>query len=169
MKTFSQAGQDLFVLKSLKNKRDGFFIDVGCYEAELINNTILLEKDFNWNGISIDIRFFDYSNRKCKFVNKNALEIDYISLFKESGVPEIIDYLSLDTDASSAECLIKLPFQKYSFRVLTIEHDFYRFGDTLRKTQRNFLFEMGYEIVYPDVCCVSGEPFEDWWINPKHV
>ena len=54
-KNYSQANQDMFVLMMLDGKRNGTFLEIGAHEPINISNTYLLEKDFDWNGISIDI------------------------------------------------------------------------------------------------------------------
>ena len=58
MESYSQCGQDLFVI-NLLNKDNGTFLDLGCYLPKKINNTYLLETK-GWKGVSIDI--IDYSN-----------------------------------------------------------------------------------------------------------
>ena len=40
-----------------KNKKEGFFIDVGCYHQTHRNNTFLLYKK-GWQGINVDIHSF---------------------------------------------------------------------------------------------------------------
>ena len=46
-----QSEQDKFVCKILKNKTDGFFIEVGSNRPIRINNTYVLESSLNWTGI----------------------------------------------------------------------------------------------------------------------
>jgi len=47
MNSNSQAAQDIFVLKCLKNKTEGTFVEIGSHDPILINNTYLLEKTYN--------------------------------------------------------------------------------------------------------------------------
>lgn len=47
----SQLNQDIFVLKSLNFKKNGFFVEIGAADGINLSNTYLLEKQFNWNGI----------------------------------------------------------------------------------------------------------------------
>ena len=56
-KTYSLFGEDLVALKFFKNKKKGFYIDIGCYHPTHINNTYLLYKK-GWNGINIDVSQF---------------------------------------------------------------------------------------------------------------
>ena len=50
-------GEDLFINNFFKNKKKGFYIDVGCYHPIHRNNTFLLYKK-GWRGINIDIHKF---------------------------------------------------------------------------------------------------------------
>ena len=56
-KTYSLLGEDLAALKFFKNKKKGFYVDIGCYHPTYINNTYLLYKK-GWNGINIDVSQF---------------------------------------------------------------------------------------------------------------
>ena len=47
----SQLGQDLQVLKFYKNKKEGFFIEIGASDGIDLSNTYLLETQYNWKGI----------------------------------------------------------------------------------------------------------------------
>jgi len=55
-KTYSMDGEDLIIFDYFKNKKEGFFIDVGCYHPYNGNNTKLLY-DRGWSGINIDLDF----------------------------------------------------------------------------------------------------------------
>lgn len=56
-KSYSMDGEDLIIFDYFKNKKKGFFIDVGCYHPIHRNNTFLLYKK-GWQGINIDIHSF---------------------------------------------------------------------------------------------------------------
>lgn len=47
----AQLFQDLFVLFSLSQKREGFFVEFGATDGVELSNTLLLERSYNWNGI----------------------------------------------------------------------------------------------------------------------
>jgi FkbM family methyltransferase len=47
----AQLYQDLFVLWSTQEKRNGYFVDIGACDGVLLSNTLLLEKEFGWQGI----------------------------------------------------------------------------------------------------------------------
>ena len=62
-KSFSQEGEDKFLLEYFKDRINGFYIDVGAFHPYRINNTYLLYKK-GFRGINIDISatsidFFD--------------------------------------------------------------------------------------------------------------
>ena len=56
-KTYSMDGEDLFINNYFKDKKNGFYVDVGCYHPIHRNNTFLLHKK-GWYGINIDIHKF---------------------------------------------------------------------------------------------------------------
>ena len=45
------------------------------------------------------------------------------SVLSDCNAPRVIDYWSLDTEGSELTILKSFPFDKYSFRVLTVEHN----------------------------------------------
>ena len=79
--SYSQAKQDLFVLEQTKNKRNGLFLEIGANSATSEgNNTYLLESQYNWYGISIELESrynYSWQTRTAKYFNMNALDFDY--------------------------------------------------------------------------------------------
>ena len=51
--SYSQAAQDLFVLKVLNNKKNGTFLEIGSRHPIIANNTYLLENQYNWKGVMV--------------------------------------------------------------------------------------------------------------------
>jgi len=157
MDFYSQIGQDRLVLKYLKNKKNGTFVDIGCGFPKYINNTYILENEFDWSGISIDLLMYTEQDglswndcRKTKLIVNNALSINYSTLFKENNLPINIDYLSMDLEPPdlSLECLFKIPFDEYNFNIITFEVDKNREGDENRINQsRKFLTSKGYTLI----------------------
>jgi hypothetical protein len=171
---YSQAYQDMFVLSMLNGKRNGTFVEIGTFHPTEISNTYLLEKQYGWNGISIDINdIVDYNNvRTSKLIIEDALKIDYSKLFKEHNLPNHIDYLQLDIEPpnNTLECLKRIPFDEYTFSVITFETDSYYSGNTISDISRKILDDNGYELIVADVCNHDIiYPFEDWYVNPKFV
>ena len=65
--SFSQTGIDLLLNNIFKNKKNGFYIDVGCNHPIFNNNTYLLYKR-GWSGVNIDLDY-DCINLFKKFRN----------------------------------------------------------------------------------------------------
>ena len=169
---YSQAGQDIFVLSLFDNDYKGWFVDIGCFVPKFLNNTCRLEEK-GWEGISLDIRELSeyWKIRKTPFVSADALKTDYLKLFDMYNLPQVIDYLSLDIEGNGDRFnALKRVFQSNrEFKVITLEHDSYRGYDGNEKLpQRKFLIENGYFLLCSDVF-LSGNPFEDWWVNPKFL
>jgi len=169
---YSQAGQDLFVLSLIKDAGRHYFVDVGCWLPDRINNTFLLEKN-GWYGISVDILDLkkEWEIRNTPFVQENALSTDYEKLFDNNSLPNVIDYLNVDIEGNGDRFLtLKKIFESNrEFKVITIEHDVYRgYREAEQIPQREFLSKAGYVLLCSDVR-LSNNPFEDWWVNPKYV
>lgn len=173
---YSDAKQDQFAANILKFKRDGYCVDIGSCHSVISNNSYYFQ-GLDWTSISIEIeRGYNesYSTRtNGVHLNKNALEVNYKETFEEYEFPKSIDYLSLDIDTLSLDVLKILPLDEYRFKVITIEHDAYLFGDEYRDPQRNILTSHGYLLVCSNVYVeqpgYEGKecPFEDWWIDPS--
>lgn len=52
--SFSQHAQDVLVSQLTSGKTGGVFVDIGCNDPLRFNNTVLLERQFGWTGLSID-------------------------------------------------------------------------------------------------------------------
>lgn len=173
---FSEAFQDLFVLHALKGKRKGSFLEIGAGDPFLKNNTALLEKQFNWKGILIDVdeeKIISLKKeRKSSVVKKDARTIDYIKLLSKHKMPKVIDYLQLDCDPTefTYETLLQIPFDTYKFRVITYEHDYYLDkSKSFRRKSREFLESKGYKLVLGNVAPDEWKAYEDWWVHPDLV
>ena len=102
---------------------------------------------------------------------------DYKSLFEERNYPKQIDYLQLDIDPCEAtfHALKQIPFDDYRFSVITYEHELYRasangcgIDDIWQKESAKIFEKYGYERVIKNVANM-GNPYEDWWVDPKVV
>jgi len=73
-KSFSQIGQDLWVLEMTNYKREGFFVEFGASDGILLSNTYLLETEFDWKGICAEPnpRFFEKLNENRRCIRSNA-------------------------------------------------------------------------------------------------
>jgi FkbM family methyltransferase len=89
----SQLGQDLFVLETLKQKKNGFFIEIGAGNGKYLSNTYLLEREYNWDGILVEPNNSSFKActnlRHCKVINKLILNSEMATvLFHEKRIGE---------------------------------------------------------------------------------
>ena len=171
---WSQSMQDIFVMSMLDGKRNGVYVEIGADQPRVISNTYLLEKDFDWSGISFEldadkVAFFN-TIRENKCQCQDATRFDYDVLFLERNYPPQIDYLSVDIDPAdqTLRALQRLPWDRYRFSVITFETDIWHDGADVQDEQINFLEGLGYEMVVRNVAN-ERNPYEDWWIDPQVV
>lgn len=174
LNSYSQVGQDLFVIEKTKNLKNGLYVDIAAGHPTHINNTFLLEKDYGWNGISIELDGCwneEWKKRKSIFLNINAFSLDYNSVFdnflnKHNIKNKHFNYLSLDLEPPELtnKLLHFLPLQSYTFDVITYEHDSYRVGDKFKNDAKEYLQSLGYILEKENIEC-QNNIFEDWYIK----
>ena len=173
---YSQIYQDMFTLSMHNGKNYGTYLEIGAGDYKYGNNTYLLEKEFDWSGISIDfnkahVETFNNIRKKC--LCKDATKIDYIKLLNQNYESTNIDYLQLDCDPPNItfDILTKIPFNNYKFGVITYEHDYYNDNTgNYREKSRDFLKEKGYKLIAGNISSYEDKcPFEDWWVHPELV
>ena len=181
MTRISPSAQENFVLDLLKEKREGYYVELGAFHSTKGSNTYFLENDYDWKGVSFEIveEFHKEisENRKNPCILGDATKFDYIKYFEENNFPKQIDYLQVDIDAGygmdgrpignpylTLHGLIAVPINKYRFTVITFEHDanMYWKNNVMRDVQREILDSLGYSLV------VRTE-HEDWWVDPKVI
>ena len=175
-----QAEQDKFVLSVLKDKTNGFFLEIGSNHPIEINNSYVLENTYGWNGIMVeydDKYLNDYKKHRPNSIHviKNAYKVDYKNLLLTNNVPSIIDYLQIDLDeknGSTIKVLNKLDtdiMDEYKFSIVTFEHDIYSSNKHDTRLQSRKIFDKrGYLRVFSDVND-EGCPYEDWYVHPDLV
>lgn len=159
-----------FALRFLNDKKNGVFVEIGACDYRHGNNTYLLEKEFEWHGVAIDIRenfVNQYNlNRKSKCILGDAITYNWDKYFEQNNFPNRIDYLQIDIDKSppyaNLLALINMPLARYRFSTITLEHCANMDPRLLkmRDIQREILYSYGYIIV------AAGYD-EDWWIDSQ--
>ncbi len=172
---YSEASQDLFVVRMTQSKRQGTYVEIGSGHPIHSNNSYLLESEYGWRGVSVElstslVQEFGVT-RVNPVVNSDATLLDYSTLFKRYNLPKVIDYLQIDIDPAlqSLETLRRIPFQEYKFSVITFEHDRYRANRKIAKESRKILHGFGYNLVVKNLTLDTLKPFEDWWVHPDLV
>ncbi|MFA6919324.1 MAG: FkbM family methyltransferase [Patescibacteria group bacterium] len=69
--SYSQRGEDLILNKFLKNKKEGFYVDVGANDPNRFSNTKIFY-DKGWRGINIEPDF----NNCQKFIRERSRDIN---------------------------------------------------------------------------------------------
>ena len=174
IESYSQAKQDLFVLKALKYKREGTFLEIGANHPIEISNTYLLETRYGWKGLMIEqnprfVQLYESERPNSEYIIDNAVTIDYNRALE--NYPRDMDYLQIDLEVDNMSTLNTLlnlndsALKTHRFAVITFEHDRYR-GDFFRTRDlsRIILQDLGYVLLFPDILF-----FEDWYIHPDLV
>lgn len=144
-----------------------------CWHKELkINRTACIEIKCIWKDSNSNVQFNEVSNAALSTITKfnksdfHALErktgkiysvntISLNDLLKKYNAPKIIDYLSIDTEGSEFEILSNFNFSKYTFRVISCEHNYTSDREKIYK----LLSKNGYRRVYQNLSM-----FDDWYI-----
>lgn len=165
--------QDMFVLSILDGKQNGTFVEIGSGHPVLFNNTLLLEKEFGWKGISLDnsermCHIFSRS-RSSTVVLADGATTDYRALFKQQCLEQRIDFLRINAEHASLDALGLIPFNKYEFSVLQFQHNAVWWGTNIRDESRKILSKMGYILMVSDVAVDEKASYEDWWVHPDYA
>lgn len=136
-----------------------------------------IDKRCVWKDSNIDLLFSEYTSpefSKVKEKRQNESELSHAvvsktykvstvslqDLLSEHRAPNIIDYLSIDTEGSEYEILREFDFEKYSFKVITIEHNYTSSRGRIYK----LLTTNGYIRVHKDI-----SKFDDWYLNSRFI
>ena len=104
---YSQYGQDEFLNKKFfKDKKNGFFIDIGAHNGIYFSNTYFFEKNLSWRGICIEPnpnRFKELLNNRPLSVCLNCCVSNYCgeaSFLCINGYSEMLSglYLAYDSE-----------------------------------------------------------------------
>jgi tetratricopeptide (TPR) repeat protein len=172
----SQVFQDMFVLMALNGKTKGKYLEIGAHEPIVHSNTYILEKYFDWEGISLEIdsnlvnKFNGTRDNFCLL--QDATNADYDKILSDANLGTDWDYLQLDCEppSNTFSALQQIPFEKYRFAIIIYEHDYYCDETKLyRDKSRKYLESKGYELAVDNISSDDNSPFEDWWVHPDLV
>ena len=189
----AQAGQDVFVDKILHHQEGGHFVDIGAGTGGLparttgfYSNTYFFEKYRNWNGIAIDYdkNWFNAVKyqRTCTCLCTDLMHENINNVLEENNCPDKIDYLSIDVDDAQWTVFDELDWDKYKFKILTLEHNLFQSFEDCGQNHgiehrekikyeyahyRERLTGLGYKILWGNVILDDYGPVEDWWVNEE--
>lgn len=103
MKFIGQKGQDKWVIDTIFNyKTGGYFVDLAATDGVAINNTLLLERKLNWDGICIEPnpKYYDKlkKNRNCNVTDIVVDKANDIEIKFRIDNGELGGIVDIDTD-----------------------------------------------------------------------
>ena len=127
--------------KLVKNRKNSICFSEAVYNKSGLTLSFDIANNFNLlSGISNHID----CHRSSVDSNKTSIQvktITLIDLLNTANAPSFIDYMSLDTEGSEYEILKNFDFEKYTFGLIDIEHNYIE----PRRTQiKNLLLSNGY-------------------------
>jgi FkbM family methyltransferase len=106
-----------------------------------------------------DFKSIDNHDRR----SSKEYEVETVSLndlLSHHGAPREIDYLSIDTEGSEFTILQNLDFSRWSFKIITVEHNFQK----RRNAIHSLLASHNYIRIFEEVSC-----FDDWYLNTNFI
>jgi len=141
--------------KRLKENRPNADVEELCVWG-VSNQTLLFNETETSELSTVDV-YSDSDLHSKKRKSGNRYQVQTISLndlLEKYNAPTNIDYLSIDTEGSEFEILNAIDFNRYSFRVITCEHNY--------SPQREQIYELlvknGYKRKFENI---SG--WDDWY------
>lgn len=173
----SEFKQDVIADKFLKEKRNGFFVDIGASYYEQCNNTYFFEKEREYRGVAVEMNStfcqeWPAHRPNTILINEDATKVDYVKVLAEANAPDMIDFLSVDIDPNTAtwEALKKVMDTKYTFGVIAFEVDYG--GDlqnkdrfSVRDPSRSYLVARGYVLVCELFANGGAYHVDDIWVH----
>lgn len=154
-------------------KQPGYFLEIGCWNGELISQTMYLERFKGWKGLCVDPFPTNFERRECELCARAVSadgaprefikvsidrryggDVSYFSGFRDSiqvhwplisefcdyeqiwvetitfvqlcaqyGVPDYVDFLSIDTEGSELEIFKSIDFSCHRFGMIMFEHN----------------------------------------------
>lgn len=107
-------------------------------------------------GENSGISSFVSQSRKVRGTSYEVETLSLNDLLHDHDAPEKIDYISIDTEGSEFDILDAFDFSRWSFGLMTVEHNF----EPQRAKVHNLLTSVGYRRVLEEV-----SRFDDWYVR----
>jgi FkbM family methyltransferase len=147
------------------------------WQEMLLKNrpNIIIDKHIVWNKSNLNLDFFETQTAELSTIGKyssgdeNRLlrelhrkyklpTITLTDLLDKHHAPKHIEYLSIDTEGSEFDILNAVDFKKYTFDMITVEHNY----TSSREKIHILLTKHGYRREFQEV-----SRFDDWYISSK--
>jgi FkbM family methyltransferase len=130
-------------------------VDLRCVWKTSGEQLTFSETDNAEYSTLFDFKSIDNHDRS----NSKEYEVETVSLndlLADHGAPRAIDYLSIDTEGSEFTILKNLDFSRWSFKIITVEHNFQK----RRNPIHSLLTSHNYIRIFEAISC-----FDDWYVN----
>jgi len=152
MTYYSLGDQDKWVLETLNYKTNGFFVDLGSGNGIKYSNTYILETEYQWTGIcvEVDVNKFNKLQNNRTSININEAVYNYQgtcligddgkinelsgnivhcntfnNIVRDSGYNDIIDYVSVNVGGKELDVIRSIDFEKNQIVLMSIQHNKY--------------------------------------------
>lgn len=140
------------------------------HESLKTNRQAIIEKRCVWTSTGQNLQFSEASIPELSSLTasetgakstgrrlKNYLveTISLTDLLVQHSAPELVDFLSIDTEGSELDILLAHDFSKFNFRVIVCEHNY----QSNREKIHDLLRKKGYKRVLTEV-----SQFDDWYL-----
>lgn len=109
MEFHSHIGQDQWVIETLCHRRDGYFLDFGAFDGVTASNTLALERDLGWKGISVEANPTYYpalcESRSTICINAALWPIsrESVEMVDAHGLSSLRQYMDVDGNQPARE------------------------------------------------------------------
>lgn len=195
MKTYSQVGQDLWVLEILKYQKNGYFLDIGAYDGIKFSNSYLLELEHNWTGTLVEANPSNFHRMIKNRPNTNNImcaitdKVGYISINNKGMSSQLIEGSGYKIETKTFEQLFKLYDIPKSIDYMSLDIEGYeglaltRFpfhthicktitvehnlylNGNSNKILINNILKKNNYILLKENISHDNNPFEDWYIH----
>ena len=143
--------------EDLIRNRPNSILDFSCVWTE--SSHLLQFYETNLHELSTIEKYWDSDLHQKDRSHNKVYEVETISLndlLSKHNAPNTIGYLSIDTEGSEYDILRVLDFEKYSFKVISIEHNYRPQREMIQKLLTN----NGYTRKF-----MSLSKFDDWYVK----
>lgn len=140
--------------KKLKENRDSIITDLCVWKES--GKEISFSESAELSTIT---KFKDadlHSAARKSAIAYSVKTITLMDLCSMYNAPDVIDFISIDTEGSELEILREFNFDRYKVRVICVEHNYTKQRPKIKK----LLESKGFERVFTDL-----SDFDDWYVN----
>lgn len=138
--------------QQLRANRPNSMIDTRCVWKESGSTLRFTQTP---NGVNSAISSFVKSSRKMRGQSYDVETVSLNDMLEQHQAPAHIDYISIDTEGSEFDILNALDFDRWSFGVMTVEHNY----EPQREEILALLTDKGYRRVLDNI-----SRFDDWYV-----